>query len=142
MRRQRSTRFSAASARCFSVRRAMTGTIVVTFSSVHFSIAHSMRSNLKTASSKVIGTTAFARNFFAESELHAVIGDAGDGGAPNLIAARYLELLAHARAQSSRQMRGVLPGEGGAIGGELVGNPAAAGHRVKSSRAVAMAMEA
>src|SRR5580692_3495176 len=59
IRRQRSTRFPAASARCFSVRRAMTGTIVATFSSVHFSIAHSMRSNLKIANSNVIGATAF-----------------------------------------------------------------------------------
>ncbi len=32
-------------------------------------------------------------------------------------------------------MRGVRAGQGGAVAGELVGNPAAAGHRVKSSRA-------
>ena len=37
-------------------------------------------------------------------------------------------------------MCGVLAGQGGAVGGEFVGNPAAAGHRVKSSRAVAIAM--
>ena len=60
MRRQRSTRFSAAIARCFSVRRAITGTIVVTFSSVHFSIAHSMRSNLKIASNRAIGAPSLA----------------------------------------------------------------------------------
>ena len=42
MRRQRSTRFAADWARCFSVRRAITGAIAITPSSVAFSIAHSM----------------------------------------------------------------------------------------------------
>jgi hypothetical protein len=54
MRCQRSTRFAEAAARCESVRRAITGTIRETPSSVHFSIAHSMRSNLNTARTRVI----------------------------------------------------------------------------------------
>ena len=41
----------------FPVRRATTGMMWVTFSSVHFSMAHSMRSNLNTASRSVIGIT-------------------------------------------------------------------------------------
>ncbi len=81
-------------------------------------------------------------DFFAERELHTIIADAGYGRAAHLIAASYFELLADPRAQGSCQMGGVLAGEGGAVGGELVGNPATAGHRVKSNRAVAMAMAA
>ena len=108
MRRQRSTRLSAASARCFSVRRAITGTIDVTFSSVHFSIAHSMRSNLNTASSSVIGVAVAGGNFFTERELHALVADSGHGGVPHLVAADHFELLSHARPQGARQMSGVL----------------------------------
>ena len=55
-RRQRPTRFAAELARCFSVRPASTGIILATPSSVHFSIAHSMRSNLKME----IATVTFA----------------------------------------------------------------------------------
>ena len=51
---QRSARFTDAEARCVSVRRAITGTIFETPSSVAFSIAHSMRSNLKMESSRVM----------------------------------------------------------------------------------------
>ena len=53
MRCQRSWRFPAAAARWASVRRAMTGMIRATPISVHFSIAHSMRSNLKMARTRV-----------------------------------------------------------------------------------------
>jgi hypothetical protein len=51
---QRSRRLAEAAARCESVRLAITGTIRETPSSVHFSIAHSMRSNLNIASRSVI----------------------------------------------------------------------------------------
>ena len=37
----------------------------------------------------------------AQGKLHAVVGNAGYGGAPDLIAARDLELLAHFRSQSA-----------------------------------------
>ena len=45
-------------------------------------------------------------------------------------------------AQGSRQMSGMLSGKGCPVRGKLVGDPAAAGYRVKSNRTVAIAMEA
>src|ERR1019366_10027824 len=70
------------------------------------------------------------RDFFAQGELHALVLYAGNGGPADLLAACDLELLADARAQGTRQMRGVRAGQGSTIAGELVGNPAASGHRV------------
>ena len=55
IRRHRSTRFIAACARCLSVLLAITGTIAATPSSVAFSIAHSMWSNLKIDITSVTG---------------------------------------------------------------------------------------
>src|ERR1035438_3591881 len=60
MRRQRSARLGAARARCFSVRWARIGVMRATPSSVAFSTAHSKWSNLKTASSRWMGSAASA----------------------------------------------------------------------------------
>ena len=135
MRRQRSTRFAAAKARCFSVRRAITGTIVVTFNSVHFSIAHSMRSNLNTANSSVIGAAATSRDFLAKHELHPLLRDTGHGCAPHYLAARHFKLLPHARPQRARQMCRVIASQRGAVIRNFIGNPAASGHRVQQQQA-------
>jgi hypothetical protein len=71
-----------------------------------------------------------------------VIRNAGDSSAPHLISTGDFELLPHSGAQGPCEVSGMVSGKGCAVGGKLVGDPAAAGHRVKSNRTVAIAMEA
>src|ERR1019366_354015 len=81
------------------------------------------------------GNSLAGRDFFTQGELHSLVLHAGNGGPPDLLAASDFELLADARAQGARQVCGVRAGQGGAIAGELVGNPAASGHGVISNKA-------
>ena len=83
IRRHRSTRLAAACARCFSLRRAITGTMHSAPSSVAFSIAHSMRSNLKTESSSVTGERGISLHFGDQVEPNRIARDSRDHAVPN-----------------------------------------------------------
>ena len=119
--------------------------MVVTFSSVHFSIAHSMRSNLKTASSSVMGVAASRLDLLAQGELHAIVGDRRHRGATDALAAGNSNSCPTRARRVRAKCAALAPVRAARSSGIFVGNPAAAGHvrsAVKSSRAMAMAMAA
>ena len=108
--------------------------------SVHFSIAHSMRSNLKMARANVILGAAPGKPNFSDwcpfvpsANSIAIIGDRSDGSATNLVASGNIEFLANFRAQDASQMRRMFADQSGSVSGYFVGNPAAAGHKTAFS---------
>ena len=105
---QRSTRFVAAAARWESVRCAITGAIREMPSSVHFSIAHSMRSNLNTARSRVISTKAAGEISSANSNSTRAFSTTGYSSAAHRLAGGNIEILPQAGAEHADKMIGVL----------------------------------
>ena len=125
---QRSTRFAAAFARWVSVRCATTGTIRLAPSSTHFSIAHSMRSNLKMERSNGQVGLGSGGNDFAQFEFDPAVGDADDATAADAFDSCDVEFLPDACAKHVSKMLGVRTDQSGAIPGDFIGDPAAAGH--------------
>ena len=106
MRCQRSTRFCAALARWASVRCATTGMIRLAPSSTHFSMAHSMRSNLKMERTRVrLGLRD--TNNFAKFKLDPIVRDAGDTAAADKVTGRDIKFLPDSSAKDLREMPGV-----------------------------------
>jgi len=68
--------------------------MVLTASSVAFSIAHSNASNFTTDSSKVTQDTANDRQFLDQGELHAIAADTFDPADPHLFTVAQLIELA------------------------------------------------
>ena len=97
------------------MRRAITGTIRETPSSVHFSIAHSMRSNLKIARTRVISASSARGNLFAQLELDAVVAYGCDSSAAHGFAGGDVELLSDASAEHAHQMIRMLADQSGSI---------------------------
>ena len=101
---------------------------------MHFSIAHSMRSNLKMASSKSEIEWRSRGHFFAKFELDPAVRDGYDASAADHGVGGDIEFLANAGAQNADQVIGVVAGEGGAVARDFVGDPSAAGHEAKRHR--------
>src|SRR5581483_3404141 len=96
-------------------------------SSVHFSMAHSMRSNLKMERAKVRFATGTTESS-PQGEFDALIFDFRDCAAAHYAVYGNIELLTHSGPQDPRKMFGVGSDQGSAISGTLVSNPASSGH--------------
>ncbi len=107
MRCHRSTRFCAALTRWASVRCAATGMIRLTPNSTPFSMAHSMRSNLKMERRGIKRGAGRGRNNVAELKLDPVAGDAYDTTAADAFPGRDVELLPNPSAKHLREMLGM-----------------------------------
>ena len=127
-RRQRSARFAAAWARCLSVRSATIGTIRPQPSSTAFSMAHSIRSNLKTLSSRVTGSCGCRFQFAKECEVDAVAIDGCDAGEPGAAAGDNVKLHAWLGAEHTAEMLGLIAVQGRGALVPCVCDPAAARH--------------
>ena len=128
MRRQRSARLRADWARCFSVRRARIGVIFAMPSSVAFSMAHSMWSNLKTARRRWSGRAASDSSSSWRVKRTSVFGDAGDFGSVEEAVGDDVVDLAGCGAEDSGEVGGLVASEGGGGGSGGVGYEAATGH--------------
>ena len=128
---QRWWRFCAAEARCVSVRRAMTGMMRATPISVHFSIAHSMRSNLKMARTRVTwgaGRTACSLprvNSTRSPEIEVIFPRRTESPVATS------NVLPDLSAQNASQMQSMLADQDSGVSVYFVGNPAATGHGVR-----------
>src|SRR5512143_1341532 len=74
------------------------------------------------------GTNRLCRYRLSKFELDAIVIDAHDGSATDLVSERDIELLADARAQHAREVHSVRSSERCTVRFNLVGNDAAAGH--------------
>ena len=81
---------------------------------MHFSIAHSMRSNLKMASRRVRSIADEPRALLRPVRTRlGPLGDGDDPPAADAVAGGDIEFLAYAGAQDADQMISVIAGEGG-----------------------------
>jgi hypothetical protein len=71
----------------------------------------------------------------AQVELDPVICDAGDATAADAVTRSDIKFLPDTSAQGLRQVPGMCTHQGGAIAGDFVGDPAAAGHGKMDSKA-------
>jgi hypothetical protein len=75
--------------------------------------------------------------FVAQFEFNSVGIDARDASATDIFASSYFEFLSYTGAKYSGQVFSVFTGEGSAIAGNFVGDPAAAGHKCSGQWLVA-----
>ena len=73
--------------------------------------------------------TGSRSDFVGQYEFNPVGSDAGDTSATDMFASSYFEFLSYSGAKYSGQVFSVFTGEGGAVAGNFVGDPATAGHK-------------